>query len=51
LFLILCFSAASNENRRFASLFRAETAVAASDAALADDEVNVFLALGGGWQS
>lgn len=34
-----------------ASLATAETAVAASDAAIADDQVNVFLALGGGWQS
>ena len=34
-----------------ASLATAETAVAASDAALADDQVNVFLALGGGWQT
>jgi NodT family efflux transporter outer membrane factor (OMF) lipoprotein len=33
-----------------ASLATAETAVAASDAALADDQVNAFLALGGGWQ-
>ena len=33
-----------------ANLATAETAVAASDAALADDQVNVFLALGGGWQ-
>jgi len=33
-----------------ASLATAETAVAASDAALADDQVNVFLALGGGWE-
>jgi NodT family efflux transporter outer membrane factor (OMF) lipoprotein len=33
-----------------ANLATAEAAVAASDAALADDQVNVFLALGGGWQ-
>jgi outer membrane protein TolC len=32
-----------------AALATAETAVAASDAAMADSEVNVFLALGGGW--
>lgn len=31
------------------SLATAETALAASDEALADDQVNVFLALGGGW--
>lgn len=34
-----------------ATLAAAETAVAASDAALADDLVSVFLALGGGWES
>jgi multidrug efflux system outer membrane protein len=34
-----------------ANLATAETAVAASDEALADDQVNVFLALGGGWQT
>jgi NodT family efflux transporter outer membrane factor (OMF) lipoprotein len=33
-----------------ASLATAETAVAASDRALADDQTNVFLALGGGWE-
>jgi outer membrane protein TolC len=33
-----------------AILATAETAVAASDAALADDQANVFLALGGGWE-
>jgi NodT family efflux transporter outer membrane factor (OMF) lipoprotein len=33
-----------------ASLATAETAVAASDQALADDQTNVFLALGGGWE-
>jgi outer membrane protein TolC len=33
-----------------ASLATAETAVAVSDATLADDQVNVFLALGGGWE-
>ncbi|MDB6100894.1 MAG: transporter [Gammaproteobacteria bacterium] len=33
-----------------ASLATAETAVAASDEALADDQANVFLALGGGWE-
>jgi NodT family efflux transporter outer membrane factor (OMF) lipoprotein len=33
-----------------ANLATAETAVAASDAALADDQANVFLALGGGWE-
>jgi hypothetical protein len=32
-----------------ASLATAETAVASSDAAIADDQVNIFLALGGGW--
>jgi NodT family efflux transporter outer membrane factor (OMF) lipoprotein len=32
------------------SLATAETAVAASDEALADDQANVFLALGGGWR-
>jgi len=34
-----------------ANLATAETAVAASDEALADDQANVFLALGGGWES
>jgi outer membrane protein TolC len=34
-----------------ASLATAETALAASDAAIADAQVNVFLALGGGWES
>jgi NodT family efflux transporter outer membrane factor (OMF) lipoprotein len=34
-----------------ASLASAENAVAASDAAMADAQVNVFLALGGGWES
>lgn len=34
-----------------ANLATAETAVAASDEALADDQTNVFLALGGGWES
>ena len=33
-----------------ASLATAETAVATSDEALADDQANVFLALGGGWE-
>ena len=33
-----------------ASLATAETSVAASDEALADDQTNVFLALGGGWE-
>jgi NodT family efflux transporter outer membrane factor (OMF) lipoprotein len=33
-----------------ASLATAETALAASDAAIADAQVNVFLALGGGWE-
>jgi NodT family efflux transporter outer membrane factor (OMF) lipoprotein len=33
-----------------ANLATAETAVAASDQALADDQANVFLALGGGWE-
>jgi outer membrane protein, multidrug efflux system len=33
-----------------ANLAIAETAVAASDEALADDQANVFLALGGGWE-
>ena len=33
-----------------ANLATAETAVAASDASLADDQVSVFLALGGGWE-
>jgi outer membrane protein TolC len=33
-----------------ANLSRAEMAVAASNAAFADDQVNVFLALGGGWE-
>ena len=33
-----------------ANLATAETAVAASDAAIADTQVNVFLALGGGWE-
>jgi NodT family efflux transporter outer membrane factor (OMF) lipoprotein len=33
-----------------ANLATAETAVAASDEALADDQANVFLALGGGWE-
>jgi NodT family efflux transporter outer membrane factor (OMF) lipoprotein len=33
-----------------ATLATAETAVAGSDAAIADDQVNVFLALGGGWE-
>jgi NodT family efflux transporter outer membrane factor (OMF) lipoprotein len=33
-----------------ANLAIAETAVAASDEALADDQTNVFLALGGGWE-
>lgn len=33
-----------------ANLAAAETAVAASDTALADEQVNVFLALGGGWE-
>jgi outer membrane protein TolC len=33
-----------------ASLATAETAVATSDEALADDQTNVFLALGGGWE-
>jgi NodT family efflux transporter outer membrane factor (OMF) lipoprotein len=33
-----------------ASLATAQTAVASSDAAMADDQVNVFLALGGGWE-
>jgi multidrug efflux system outer membrane protein len=33
-----------------ANLATAETAVAASDEALADDQTNVFLALGGGWE-
>lgn len=33
-----------------ASLATAETAVAASDAAIADAQVNVFMALGGGWE-
>jgi NodT family efflux transporter outer membrane factor (OMF) lipoprotein len=33
-----------------ASLANAETALAASDAAIADAQVNVFLALGGGWE-
>jgi NodT family efflux transporter outer membrane factor (OMF) lipoprotein len=34
-----------------ATLATAETALAASDAAIADAQVNVFLALGGGWES
>jgi NodT family efflux transporter outer membrane factor (OMF) lipoprotein len=34
-----------------ANLATAETAVAASDEALADDQANVFLALGGGWET
>jgi outer membrane protein TolC len=34
-----------------ASLATTETALAASDAAIADAQVNVFLALGGGWES
>jgi len=33
-----------------ASLATAETALAASNAAIADAQVNVFLALGGGWE-
>jgi NodT family efflux transporter outer membrane factor (OMF) lipoprotein len=33
-----------------ASLATAETSLAASDAAIADAQVNVFLALGGGWE-
>jgi outer membrane protein, multidrug efflux system len=33
-----------------ASLATAEAAVAASDEALADDQTNVFFALGGGWE-
>ena len=33
-----------------ANLATAETAVAASDEALADDQANIFLALGGGWE-
>jgi NodT family efflux transporter outer membrane factor (OMF) lipoprotein len=33
-----------------ANLATAETAVAASDEGLADDQANVFLALGGGWE-
>jgi len=34
-----------------ASLATTESALAASDAAIADAQVNVFLALGGGWES
>jgi NodT family efflux transporter outer membrane factor (OMF) lipoprotein len=34
-----------------ATLAAAETALAASDAAIADAQVNVFLSLGGGWES
>ncbi len=34
-----------------ANLATAETALAASQATLADDQVNVFLALGGGWEN
>jgi outer membrane protein TolC len=33
------------------TLANAESVLAASDAALADDQVGLFLALGGGWES
>jgi NodT family efflux transporter outer membrane factor (OMF) lipoprotein len=33
------------------TLAQAESALAASDAALADDQINLFLALGGGWEN
>jgi outer membrane protein TolC len=34
-----------------ANLATAESAIASSDAAMADRQVDVFLALGGGWEA